>query len=401
MTKPKPAQRLSSTLISGLIQGVAFVLLSGFASTSSAEQASAIKNLTGKDLSQLTGVDALGLNVGGWTAFGYTFNPSHPVDRSNGPVQFNNRSNEFTVHQLGLFIERGVDRSSQTWQLGGRFEAMFGTDATNTQATGHWDTRLIGPQNLRVYDIALPQAYVELYAPFGKGLSTKFGHFYSILGYESVPSPPNLFVSHSYSMKSSPFTMSGVLSSYIVNDVLTVQAGAVTGPDNLDRYAGAWSFTGGFTLENQSHTRAFSFSILDGNVDDTQPSHLTYYYSMLRQDLTEDLHFVLQHDYGEQNNAIPGQRAEWYSLVNYLTYDLNSDWSAGVRAEWFHDDDGTRFSTAPGSYYDVSAGANWKPKTWLTIRPELRYDWADGIRPFDAGTRKDQFLLSLDAVVRF
>ncbi|MGZ5051408.1 MAG: porin [Methylobacter sp.] len=401
MAKLKTTRNQPSKLISELLKGLAFISLGCFASISSAEPASAVKDLTGKDLSQLTGLDALGLDVGGWTALGYTFNPSHPVDRSNGPVQFNNRANEFNVHQLGLFIERAVDRSSQNWQLGGRFEAMFGTDTPNTQATGHWDSRLISPQDLRVYDIALPQAYVELYAPFGNGISTKIGHFYSILGYESVPSPPNLFVSHSYSMKSSPFTMTGVLTSYAVNDTLTVQAGAVTGPDNLDRYAGAWSFTGGFTLENQSHTRAFTFSILDGDVDDTQPSHLTYYYSMLRQDLTENFHFVLQHDYGQQNNAIPGQRAEWYSLVNYLTYDLNPEWSAGVRAEWFHDDDGTRFSTVPGSYYDVSAGVNWKPKTWLTIRPELRYDWADGIRPFDAGTRKDQFLLSLDAVVRF
>lgn len=397
MTKQKTAP----SQLAGLLKGLAFISLGCIPQIASAEQPSAVKDLTGKNLSQLTGLDTLGVDVGGWTAFGYTHNPAHPVDRSNGPVQFNNRANEFTVHQLGLFIEKAVDRNSQSWQLGGRFEAMFGTDANNTQATGHWDTRLIDSQNLRVYDIALPQAYAEVYTPFGNGISTKIGHFYSILGYESVPSPPNLFVSHSYSMKSSPFTMTGVLSSYAVNETFSVQAGAVTGPDNLDRYAGAWSFTGGFTLENQSHSRAFTFSILDGDVDDRQPSHLTYYYSMLRQDVTDNFHIVLQHDYGEQMNAIPGQRAQWYSVVNYLTYDLNQQWSAGLRSEWFHDGNGTRFSVVPGNYYDVSAGVNWKPKTWLTLRPELRYDKADGPRPFDGGTRKDQFLLSLDAVVRF
>jgi len=400
MTKLQTAQSQSLILLR-LIKGLALILLGSFVPAASAQEQSAFKDLTGKDLTQLTGLNAFDLTVGGWATAGYTYNPLHPADRSNGTVQFNNRANELTLHQLGLFIEKPLDRSSQNWQLGGRFEFMFGTDTPNTQATGHWDSRLISQQDLRYYDIALPQAYVELYAPLGNGISTKVGHFYSILGYESVPSSPNLFVSHSYSMKSSPFTMSGVLTSYTVNDMLSVQAGAVTGADNLDRYAGAWSFTGGFSLENQNHTRGFTFSILDGDVDDTLPSHLTYYYSMLHQDLTTDLHYVLQHDYGEQQNALPGQHAEWYSLVHYLTYDLNQQWSAGLRAEWFHDDDGTRFSVVPGSYYDISAGANWKPRAWLTIRPELRYDWAVGPKPFNVETRNNQLLLSLDAVIRF
>jgi len=383
-----------------VLNGLTFILSGSFISVASAQQQGGVKALIGKDLTQLTGLDAFDLTLGGWATTGYSYNPSHPADRSNGTVQFNNRANEFALHQLGLFIEKPLDRNGKNWQLGGRFDFMFGTDTANTQATGHWDSHLISQRNLRFYDIALPQAYVELYAPFGNGISTKIGHFYSVLGYESVPSPPNLFVSHSYSMKSSPFTMSGVLVGYAINDILTVQAGAVTGADNLDRYAGAWSFTGGVSLENQSHTRGFAFTILDGDVDDTTPSHLSYYYSMLHQDLTTDLHYVLEHDYGEQQNALAGQ-AEWYSLVHYLTYDLAREWSAGLRAEWFHDDDGTRFSVTPGSYYAISAAANWKPRAWLTIRPELRYDWAAGAKPFNVETRNNQLLLSIDAVIRF
>lgn len=360
-----------------------------------------IETVIGKDLNQTKFLTQHNLMVGGWLASGYTYNPLHPKDRSNGPVQFNNRANEFNVHQLGLYVEKSVDHNIQQWQLGGRFEFMFGTDTPNTQATGHWDSHLINPSDLRVYDIALPQVYLELFAPIGKGLSAKFGHFYSILGYESVPSPPNLFVSHSYSMKSSPFTMTGVLLGYPVNNNLTLQGGAVTGPDNLDQHAGAWSFIGGFTLEKQDHSRGVTFSILDGDVDDTLPSHLTYYYAMLHQDLTANLHYVFQHDYGQQQNARPRQQVDWYSLVNYLTYDIANEWSAGLRVEWFRDDDGTRFSIQPGSYYAISAAINWKPNAWLTVRPELRYDWSDGLKPFDVGSRKDQLLLSVDTVIRF
>jgi hypothetical protein len=330
-------------------------LLCGFFGSSSlvgwAQEPSALRAIVGKDLNQLTGLGAYDFNVGGWATPGFTYNPSNPSDRSNGPVQFNNRANEFQLYQLGLFVEKPLQRNVQNWQLGGRFEFMFGTDTPNYQATGHWDDNLISENNLRFYDIALPQAYVEIYAPFGNGISTKIGHFYSIIGYESVPSPPNFFVSHSYSMKSSPFTFSGLLTSYQVNDHLTVQAATVIRPDNLDQHADAWSFTGGFSVENQAHSRGFTFAILDGDVDDTLPSHLTYYYSVLHQDLTSNLHYVLEHDLGHQQNAPAGQHAEWYSLVNYLTYDINPEWAAGLRAEWFHDDDGTRFAAGPGSYY--------------------------------------------------
>ncbi len=377
------------------------VFFYGYFPVTSGQEPSALKELTGKDLNQLTGLSAYNFNVDGWSTLGYTYNPSHPGDRSNGPVQFNNRANEFQLYQLGLFLEKPLQRSMRNWQIGGRFEFMFGTDTPNYQATGNWDNNLISENSLRFYDIALPQAYVEIYAPFGNGISTKIGHFYSIIGYESVPSPPNFFVSHSYSMKSSPFTMSGVLTNYQVNDTLSMQVGAVTGPDNLDQHAGAWSFTGGFSLENKAHSRGFTFAIVDGNIDDTFPSHLTYYSSVLHQDLTSNLHYVLEHDLGHQQNALVGQHAEWYALVNYLTYDINPEWGTGLRAEWFHDDDGSRFSVVPGSYYDISAAVNWKPCAWLKIRPELRYDWADGPRPFDDGARNKQLLLAIDAVLRF
>jgi hypothetical protein len=236
---------------------------------------------------------------------------------------------------------------------------------------------------------------LEIYALYGNGIRTKIGHFYSIIGYESVPSPLNFFVSHSYSMKSSPFTLSDTLPSYQINDILTVQAGAVTGPDNLDQYACAWSFTGGFSLENKAHSRGFKFAILDGNVDDTRPSHLTYYYAVLHQDLTGNLRYVIEHDLGQQQNT------EWHSLVQYLTYDLNPEWSAGLRAEWFCDNNGPRFEVHPSSYYEISDVANCNPSSWLTIRPELRCDWAAGPAPFDDGIRNNQLLPAIDTVLRF
>ena len=44
----------------------------------------------------------------------------------------------------------------------------------------------------------MPQAYAEVFCPWGNGLSVKLGHFYSIFGYETVTAPDNFFYSHSY-----------------------------------------------------------------------------------------------------------------------------------------------------------------------------------------------------------
>ncbi|MEN9757870.1 MAG: hypothetical protein RL755_2057, partial [Pseudomonadota bacterium] len=53
------------------------------------------------------------------------------------------------------------------------------------------------------------------------------------------------------------------------------------------------------------------------------------------------------------------------------------------------------------SYYAMTAGLNWKPVTWLNLRPNVRYDWADGSRPFDNSSAQDQFLFSTDFSVNF
>jgi len=74
----------------------------------------------------------------------------------------------------------------------------------------------------------------------------------------------------------------------------------------------------------------------------------------------------------------------------------------GVRGEWFRDQNGFRYSAGEASYYEVTAGLNWKPKSWLMIRPEVRYDWSQAqIAPFDGGQRTNQFLLGIDGVIQF
>jgi hypothetical protein len=55
-------------------------------------------------------------------------------------------------------------------------------------------------------------------------------------------------------------------------------------------------------------------------------SKLVYYSAILQQDLGP-WHYVLQHDGGSQRHAVQDQDAEWYSIVQYLSYQVAEETS--------------------------------------------------------------------------
>jgi hypothetical protein len=131
---------------------------------------------------------------------------------------------------------------------------------------------------------------------------------------------------------------------------------------------------------------------------------------VLRHDIDEKLHFILQHDHGWFTANAQARSSEWYGIASYLTYDVSGQVAVGARLEWFRDDDGVRVSTSarepisplpPGNYYDATLGVTWKPRRWLNLRSNCRYDFSDGPHAFDAGLSDSQWLLSVDALLTF
>jgi hypothetical protein len=308
---------------------------------------------------------------------------------------------------------------------------MFGTDAQFTQAAlGHWDQRLINTE--RFYDIALPQAYFEVFAPFGNGITAKIGHFYTIIGNEVVTAPDNFFYSHAYTMQyGEPFTHTGVLLSYPIDQNWTITGGGVTGSATAgwdggwDKGLGNWAFLGGVTWTSTGGGTSVAFSATSGEISEQDSNNWSMYSLVIKHDIMEGLHYTFQHDHGWATSVVGatdragsnGTDAEWYGINQYLTYDIRDDLAVGVRAEWFRDDDGFRvlspirgpFAPPASSYYAVTAGLNWKPVSWLMLRPSVRYDWADNADAYDnaggaagfAGKKNDQFLFSTDVVITF
>lgn len=399
-----------------------------------------------------------GLEIGGWINGGATYNANNPADGFNGAVTFADRANRFQLNQLNFFIERSVETDSKNWSIGGRFDFMFGTDAIYTQAfgisafdentgepsdRGNWDLNICC-KSTRTYGIALPQAYLETHVPVGNGLNIKAGHFYTPLGYESVPAPDNFFYTRAYILNSGePFTHTGFLGTYPVNRNWTIRGAATTGSatggwdGGFDKQLDNWGGLANLLWDSDDKRTNVS---LGGTYGQTAVGEPWMMYSVVLQHwLTPKMHAVLQHTNGWAANInLPEgiRNAAWYSINSHLTYELRQNLSIGIRAERFHDRNGWRvfspyrilsalnnkgvsyagnvpFISAPADYYAVTVGMNWKPamswkKGWkpirnIIVRKNIRYDRADGIdmafRPFDG--KKDQFLFSLDATIPF
>ena len=106
----------------------------------------------------------------------------------------------------------------------------------------------------------------------------------------------------------------------------------------------------------------------------------------------------------------PGWAAEWATL-NYTMYRLGANTFLTLRNEVFDDKDGQRTGFAT-IYSEHSLGLTWWPDKLITIRPEIRYDHAygghgtsidpmDEAKPFDNGTRQNQFTAQFDVTYRF
>src|SRR5690606_25807055 len=164
----------------------------------------------------------------GWISAGITANGRNTTGRFNGPVSFNDRHGDLMLNQFYTVIEREIDTECG-FDIGGRVDLLFGTDYVFTESAGLETRRDFDSKwnNRRFYGLAMPQLYAE--AGYGD-LSVKFGHFYTIIGYETVTAPDNFFYSHAYTMQyAEPFTHTGVLATWKASDTWTFTGGLVDG----------------------------------------------------------------------------------------------------------------------------------------------------------------------------
>ncbi len=394
----------------------------------------------------------------GWVNAGATFSPND----NNFPIRYNDRGNEFLMNQLYLSAGRMVNKNRPRFDVGGRVDLLYGTDYFYTSALG-WETetyrtdaygteypvsdptdatlkwndnsgdRRNGTASL--YGLSIPQLYAEFFLPIHNGMTVKAGHFYSIMGYESVMAPQNFFYSRSLTTTyGEPTTFTGVIVSQQLTHGLSVHGGVTRGWDVWDASDSEASGIIGVQWDTCCES-SIAFTLQTGKVAATDDHTRTNYSLVFAQQLNPTWKYVIQHDLGTETNAsyaINGDNviysdATWVSLVQYLECQWTPRCSFGMRFEWFQDDGLSRILRFPTNsvyangvakwtgrnFYDVSLGMKWKPLEYLTIRPEVRWDWSDakltstipGVPSlpgvYDNFSSKNQCTASIDMILMF
>lgn len=348
-----------------------------------------------------------GIEFGGWLNFGIATNSRD--NATNYPVAFTNRNRELTMNQLWGYAEKKANTGGCGTDWGFRVDYVYGADGPNTQAFGDqgWD---FGWDTSSQYGSAIPQIYGEL---AWNDWSMIVGHFFTIIGYESVMAPKNFFYSHSYTMNyGEPFTHTGMLLKNQVSDSVTAFGGYTFGWDSgFDNFGEAHTFLGGLgwqATDQLNLAYMFNTGSFGNGGTATVPSNALssniYMHSIVATyDVNCRTQYVFQSDIGTQQDG--GLANEWYGVNQYLFYKLNNCWKAGVRYEWFRDDDGSRIpipgnNGTGGDFQAATLGLNWMPNRNWTVRPEARWDWADNNLGVYGG-QNSMFTLGCDAVFTF
>ncbi len=315
--------------------------------------------------------------IGGWTQVGYHSDNARLSRVNNDGLAFNDRPDRLNLHQQYFFAERVAQAPSHGWDWGFRADLLYGIDASKTQAfgndPGNWDFQN-GWDRGGGYGWAMPQLYGEV--AFGDW-SIKAGHFYTLVGYESVMAPNNFFYSRSLTaFNSEPFTHTGVLATYGGMDNIEVYGGWTAGWDTgFDQSLSGSNFLGGFST-GLTNDVTFTYITTIGNLGARSAGESGYSHSLVLDfALSNNLNYVIQSDLVGYDATVAnaGTNNDQIGINQYLLYSINDCWAVGGRLEWWKSDG--------FSYNETTFGINYRPHANLIIRPEVRHDWT----PSDAG----------------
>lgn len=349
-----------------------------------------------------------GIEIYGHIEGGYTINADHPSSNQNAFRSFDFQDQKVILDQLDLTIERKVDYRKNKFDIGGTMEWMWGADAGLIHANGifDWYDGPRDPQNQ--FDPV--QFYADLTLPVFNGMRVRVGKFVNLVGFESINPTADFigFYSRSFVFGSGyPFTHFGGLVTFDLDPArkLTFTGGITRGDEQGFKDSNdSWSFLGSLNwVINDKMALYLSNSTgceQPGNNSDYRTTwDLTFFWQP-----TDKCKFLANGYFLYDNaGASDGGSGYLYSLALLGSYDINKMFTAKVRGEYFHDEDGVR--TLPGlNLYELTVGMDIRPLldnqyfSSVIIRPEIRFDYSDD-RVFDG--ENNQITFGIDAIIRF
>lgn len=343
------------------------------------------------------------VNYGGWFSIGY-YTDNDPLSfEDNDLASFWDNPNDLNFDQQWFYLEK-VAKGECNWEVGYRFDLVYGVDAQKTQAFGNSGAGTPdGPQGYDndwdhgKYGWAAPQSYVQL----NKGdWDIKIGHFFTLVGYEVIPKTGNFFYSHSYTMfNSEPFTHTGALAAYTVNEKLTLHMGWVLGWDTgYDQFGDGNAVHAGFIAQLRDDVK-YSYMMTGGDLGWRGDGYS--HSNVIDFTLSDKWEYVLQSDLlttDANSQAFPD--AFSVGVNNYVFYTINDCWKWGTRAEWWRSNQLTGQTT---SYYEVTTGVNYNASANLIIRPEVKWNWTPADQSVEnvIGEEFDNTIFGIDAIYTF
>jgi hypothetical protein len=328
------------------------------------------------------------------------------------------KADGFNLNVVNLTLEKPLDES--VWSAGYRVDLAFGADAREL-GTGvdSWGDSSFG---------TIRQAYAELGAPIGTGLSIKAGVWDTIIGFESFDSYKNPNFTRSYGYSLEPTTHTGLLATYRFGDLLAASVGIANdfGPtinsrahpafgfvpeprgnrsETFKTYMGAltltapdsFGFAGGSTL---------SAGIIDGYNHAIGNSQTSYYVGATIATPLEMLRLGAAFDYVESDlsKRFPGVGdLDAWAAALYASVQATEKLSLHTRAEYTEIKLGAakdRIGALTGTLqYDL----------WQNVlsRLEVRWDrkFRDGLNPPDRFGRnlddRDEIMVAGNLVYKF
>ena len=343
---------------------------------------------------------ACGPSVGKWFVNGHLetgfyaneYGQTCAAAHGNSDLLMNTRHTGAQGNQLYVSGGKKVDGRCGL-DVGGTIDATWGSDAWLVQTRGLERTAK-DPHGWgsRDYYGAIAQAYVE--AEYGRW-NVKAGKVYAPFASSSYKSTDNFFYSWAATEMIAPQTAGGAYTTYKVNNKLSVMGGWIT-PGEIGYGTKYNAALGGVDWQATSRLNVFYvFAYAENRYG--APTEEFYHTLLTTFQYSKRLKFVFDWTFFnvKQGNSV----AAAYGLNNEITYCLNKNWSLGGRFGLINDNGvGTN-----GDWYNFAIGANWTPNKWLTVKPEVRYDWTTnpGVTAFNRGSSKDQFSGGLSAVVKF
>lgn len=385
----------------------------------------------------MAGLDAMGIGksledasitLGGYVDGGYSISANGQSRRSflAGRV-FDTKNNSFVLDDADFYVDRPVDygkaAANHTIDIGGHVEVAYGWDLGLVHSSGLFDnpaTLGVGrgqyrsrtsPENQ--FDVL--QAYVDFALPVGTGLRIRAGKFVTLLGYEVINPTANPFYSHSYMFGFAiPFTHTGVLGEYKLNDDLVLDAGITRGWNQSSKdNNGSPDFLGGLTYAPQESDALKKWKFIVNLSEGPQGTHDNHdWWSVVDTQAiytaSDTLTLALNADYGDAPHA-PGivGAAQWYGVAAYADLVLNKYLTPNLRLEYYGDSTGFTLGV-PGrqNLYAATLNVAIKPLpddaigSNLVIRPEVRYDYSNK-NFFKGATKHDQLTFGVDAYFTF